>query len=120
MVDVCFAGTSELIRFVTALQAMSIIDSEAAFERKCKKLRNGDELYNGLGRLGVKDCSTLASMLGTQQKAPTDEQFEELGNEVYGTPTIGQLALQKVAFQSNCSHGGQHKRAGEIRQLGSN
>ena len=101
MVDVCFAGTSELIRFVTALQAMSIIDSEAAFERKCKKLRNGDELYNGLGRLGVKDCSTLASMLGTQQKAPTDEQFEELGNKVYGTPTIGQLALlRKLHFKA--------------------
>ena len=80
---------------------MSIIDSEAAFERKCKELRNGDELFNGLDRLGIKDFSTLAFTLGTPQKAPTDEQFEELGNKVYGTPTIGQLALlRKLHFEA--------------------
>jgi len=91
----------EFLKFVAALQAMSIIDSEAAFERKCKELRNGDELFNGLDRLGIKDFSTLAFTLGTPQKAPTDEQFEELGNKVYGTPTIGQLALlRKLHFES--------------------
>jgi hypothetical protein len=62
----------EFLKFVAALQAMSIIDSEAAFERKCKELRNGDELFNGLDRLGIKDFSTLAFTLGTPQKAPTD------------------------------------------------
>ena len=77
---------------------MSIIDSEAAFERKCKELRNCDELFNGLDRLGIKDFSTLAFTLGTP---PTDEQFEELGNKVYGTPTIGQLALlRKLHFEA--------------------
>ena len=39
---------------------MSIIDSEAAFERKCKELRNGDELFNGLDRLGIKDFTREA------------------------------------------------------------
>jgi len=78
------------LQLVAASKAMSIIDSEAAFERKCKELRNCDELFNGLDRLGIKDFSTLASTLGTP---PTDEQFEELGNKVYGTPAIGQLAL---------------------------
>ena len=47
----------EFLKFVAALQAMSIIDSEAAFERKCKELRNGDELFNGLDRLGIKDLA---------------------------------------------------------------
>ena len=97
---------------------MSIIDSEAAFERKCKELRNCDELFNGLDRLGIKDFSTLAFTLGTP---PTDEQFEELGNKIYGAPTFGQLALlRKIALRSNHSHGGQHQRAGEVRQLRSN
>ena len=96
-----FYRQSQFLKFVVALQAMSIIDSEAAFERKCKELRNGDELFNGLDRLGIKDFSTLAFTLGTPQKAPTDEQFEELGNKVYGTPTIGQLALlRKLHFES--------------------
>ena len=91
----------KVLELVVPLQAMSIIDSEAAFERKCKELRNGDELFNGLDRLGIKDFSTLAFTLGTPQKAPTDEQFEELGNKVYGTPTIGQLALlRKLHFES--------------------
>ena len=80
---------------------MSIIDSEAAFERKCKDLRNGEELYNGLQQIGVRDFSTLAFTLGTPQKAPTDEQFEDLGAKVYGTPTIGQLALlRKLHFEA--------------------
>ena len=80
---------------------MSIVDSEAAFERKCKELRNGTELYDGLFQLGVKDFSTLAFTLGTPQKAPTDVQFEELGAKVYGTPTIGQLALlRKLHFEA--------------------
>jgi len=43
----------------------------------------------------------LAFTLGKPQKAPTDEQFEELGNKVYGTPTIGQLALlRKLRFKA--------------------
>ena len=77
---------------------MSIIDSGTAFGRKCKELRDCDELFNGLDRLGIKDFSTLAFTLGTP---PTDEQFEELGNKVYGTPTFGQLALlRKLHFEA--------------------
>ena len=80
---------------------MSIVDSEAAFTRKCKELRNGAELHEGLARLEIKDFSTLAFALGTPQKAPTDNQFEELGQKIYGTPTVGQLALlRKLHFEA--------------------
>ena len=37
---------------------MSIVDSAAAFERKCKELKGGDELFDGLEKLGVSDFST--------------------------------------------------------------
>ena len=91
----------KVVALLEVLAAMSIIDSEAAFERKCKDLRNGEELYNGLQQIGVRDFSTLAFTLGTPQKAPTDEQFEDLGAKVYGTPTIGQLALlRKLHFEA--------------------
>lgn len=47
----------------------------------------------GSNRLESGVFSTLAFTLGTPHKAPTDEQFEDLGAKVYGTATIGQLAL---------------------------
>ena len=80
---------------------MSIVDSTAAFERKCKELRGGTELFNGLSGLGANDFSTLAFTLGTPQKAPSDQQFEELGTKVFGEPTVGQLALlRKLHFEA--------------------
>ena len=80
---------------------MSIVDSAAAFERKCKELRGGDDLFAGLSALGVTDFSTLAFTLGTPQKAPTDEQFEDLGGKVFQSPTLGQLALlRKLHFEA--------------------
>ena len=80
---------------------MSIVDSAAAFERKCKELRGGEALFAGLIALGVKDFSTLAFTLGTPQKAPSDQQFEELGTKVFGVATVGQLALlRKLHFEA--------------------
>ena len=80
---------------------MSLVDSEAAFERKCKELRDGADLFNGLIAQGIKDFSTLAFALGTPQKAPTDEQFDELGNKVFNSPSLGQLALlRKLHFEA--------------------
>ena len=72
---------------------MSIVDSASAFDRKCQELREDDDLLAGLKVLGVCDSSTLAFTLGTQQKAPTDEQFEGLGGIVFTSPIRGQLAL---------------------------
>ena len=48
---------------------MSLVDSAAAFERKCKDAKNGEDLFNGLKALGVTDFNTLAFTLGTPQKA---------------------------------------------------
>ena len=80
---------------------MSLVDSAAAFERKCKDLRGGEDLFNGLIGLGIRDFSTLAFTLGTPQKPPTDEQFDLLGTKVFGAPTLGQLALlRKLHFEA--------------------
>ena len=49
----------------------------------------------------MTDFSTLAFTLGTPQKAPTDEQFEDLGNKVFQSPTLGQFALlRKLHFEA--------------------
>ena len=43
----------------------------------------------------------MAFTLGTLQKVPTDEQFDELGNKVFGRPSLGQLALLgKLHFEA--------------------
>ena len=80
---------------------MSIVDSAAAFERKCEELKGGDELFDGLEKLGVSDFSTLAFALGTPQKAPSDDQFTELAGRVFSAPTLGQMALlRKLHFEA--------------------
>ena len=83
------------------LAAMSLVDSSAAFERKCRDLKGGDALFEGLSALGIGDFSTLAFTLGTPQKPPTDEQFDTLGAKVFTDPTLGQLALlRKLHFEA--------------------
>ena len=80
---------------------MSLVDSSAAFERKCRDLKGGDTLFEGLAALGISDFSTLAFTLGTPQKPPTDEQFDALGARVFTGPTLGQLALlRKLHFEA--------------------
>ena len=71
------------------------------FERKCKDLKGGDELFEGLAALGIGDFSTLAFTLGTPQKPPTDDQFDVLGSKIFTNPTLGQLALlRKLHFEA--------------------
>ena len=81
--------------------AMSLVDSSAAFERKCRDLKGGDELFEGLSALGIGDFTTLAFTLGTPQKPPTDDQFDTLGSKVFTNPTLGQLALlRRMHFEA--------------------
>ena len=80
---------------------MSIVDNSAAFERKCKDLKGGDKLFEGLSALGIVDFTTLAFALGTPLKPPTEDQFETLGSKVFTNPTLGQLALlRRVHFEA--------------------
>ena len=72
---------------------MSLVDSSTAFERKCRDLKGGDELFEGLSALGICDFSTLAFSLGTPQNPPTDDQVKKLSSKVFTNPTLGQLAL---------------------------
>ena len=80
---------------------MSLVDSAAAFERKCKDAKNGEDLFNGLKALGVTDFNTLAFTLGTPQKPPTEDQVADLGAKVFGVPTVGQLSsLRRLHFEA--------------------
>ena len=80
---------------------MSLVDSSAAFGRKCRDFKGGDTLFEGLAALGISDFSTLAFTLGTPQKPPTDEQFDALGARVFTSATLGQLALlRKLHFEA--------------------
>ena len=70
-------------------------------KEKCKELGNGDELYIGLDRRGSKFLALWHLLLESRRRRRQTKQFEELGNKVYGTPTIGQLALlRKLRFKA--------------------
>ena len=55
-----FFMTFRILSLVFPLAAMSLVDSSAAFERKCRDLKGGDALFEGLSALGISDFSTLA------------------------------------------------------------
>ena len=94
---------------------MSLVDSAAAFERKCKDLRGGEDLFNGLIGLGIRDFSTLAFTLGTPQKPPQMNSLICWGRRCL-EPNFGTTCSPaKIALRGNDVDGGLNQRTGEVR-----
>ena len=72
----------------------TIIESEAAFEKRCLELKSDGSLLAGMAGQGLKSYRSLAFALGTPQTAPNDAAYEGLAAKVYatGTPSLGDLA----------------------------
>lgn len=84
-----FAVSFELL---TLLQAMTLIDSTASFEKRCSDIDESGALLEGLKNQGVKCFSALAFTIGTPQTAPSDRQYDDLEAKVFGAdPTLGQV-----------------------------
>ena len=82
---------------------MTLVESEAAFQQRCREITGNDDLYTELSRAGVKTFSSMAFSLGTPQTAPTEQQFENFAQNVYGVarPTVGQLSsLRRLHFEA--------------------
>ena len=81
----------------------TIIESEAAFEKRCMELKSDGSLLAGLTGQGVKTFRSLAFALGTPQTPPTEAAYEALTNKVYGTssPSLGDLSsVRQMHFEA--------------------
>ncbi|CAE7912272.1 unnamed protein product, partial [Symbiodinium necroappetens] len=84
----------------------TVIESEAAFERRCLDVRGDGSLLAGLSGQGVKTFRSLAFALGTPQSPPTEQAFAELTRKVFGTgegdPTVGELScIRQLHFEAS-------------------
>jgi len=84
----------------------TVIESEAAFERRCLDVRGDGSLLAGLSGQRVKTFRSLAFALGTPQSPPTEQAFAELTKKVFGTgegdPTVGELScIRQLHFEAS-------------------
>ena len=81
----------------------TIIESEAAFEKRCLELKSDGSLLAGMAGQGLKSYRSLAFALGTPQTAPNDAAYEGLAAKVYatGAPSLGDLAtVRQLHFEA--------------------
>ena len=80
---------------------MTFIDSKAAFEQRCKELAAPANLFDLLVAQGITTFSTLSYAIGTPNKPPTDENYDQLAAKVFGAPTIAQGSLlRRIHFEA--------------------
>ncbi|CAE7366831.1 unnamed protein product, partial [Symbiodinium sp. KB8] len=82
----------------------TIIESEAAFERRCLEVNGDGSLLAGMSGQGVKTFRSLAFALGTPQTPPSEDAFKDLTRKVYGhdEPTVGELSsIRQLHFESS-------------------
>ena len=82
----------------------TIIESEAAFERRCLEVNGDGALLAELAGQGVKTFRSLAFALGTPQTPPAEESFKDLTRKVYGNdePTVGELSsVRQLHFEAS-------------------
>ena len=72
-------------RLLTSLQAMTLIDSTAPFERRCMDIDESGALLEGLKNQGVRCFSALVFTIGTPQTAPSDNQYDESAVKICGS-----------------------------------
>ena len=83
-------------RLLTSLQAMTLIDSTAPFERRCMDIDESGALLEGLKNQGVRCFSALVFTIGTPQAAPSDNQYDESAVKICGAdPTLGQVSSSR-------------------------
>ena len=90
--------------FAVRLEAMTLADSEAAFELHGNKLVPDGSLVQLLVDNGIKSLSALAFSAGTPQSPPSDEQFAEFATKLNGGNPMSfgvQAALRRLHFEAS-------------------
>jgi hypothetical protein len=95
-------GVGKLILLVSEIPAMSLVESTAAFFQRCDEISPDGALRNALETQDIKTHSAMAFTMGTPQMPPTDEQFNQLAQRVFGpAPSVGQMSsIRRIHFES--------------------
>ena len=82
--------------------AMSLIESVAAFNQRCDEILADGSLRTRLTLAGVDTFSKLAFSVGTPQTPPTEAQFDAFSTNIFGAGvSVGQTAsLKRLHFES--------------------
>ena len=83
--------------------AMSLADSEAAFQLHCGKISPDGFLFGLLSNQRITNLSALAFAVGTPQSPPTEAQFKEFATGLNNDQemTFGELAqLRRLHFEA--------------------
>ena len=81
---------------------MALVESTAAFTQRCGEIDPTGNFGNALGTQNITTFSALAFSLGTPQSAPTEQQYNTLGQAVFGPAvTLGQTSmLRRLHFEA--------------------
>ena len=81
---------------------MSLVESTAAFFQRCDEISPDGALKSALETQDIKTHSAMAFTMGTPQMPPTDEQFNQLAQRVFGpAPSVGQMSsIRRIHFES--------------------
>eukprot|EP00435_Cladocopium_sp_Y103_P012737 s4229_g3.t1 len=79
---------------------MSLIDSEAAFEKRCNELLDG--LHDMMSHLQIVTFSALAFAVGTPQQAVTEQDMQRFCDRIVGGPaSIAEVSIiKRLHFES--------------------
>ena len=82
--------------------AMSLVESNAAFEQRCNEIDPTGNFKAALAGQNISTFSGMAFSLGTPQAPPSDQQFTTLAQATFGAAaTLGQTAmLRRLHFES--------------------
>ena len=84
--------------------AMSLADSEAAFQLHCSKVSPDGFLYGLLSNHRITNLSALAFAVGTPQSPPSEAQFKEFATGINNDTdmTFGELSmLRRLHFEAS-------------------
>ncbi|CAE7679191.1 unnamed protein product [Symbiodinium sp. CCMP2592] len=87
---------------VTTRGVMSLIDSKAEFESRCKDVCGSSALLENLRAKGIESFSSLAFACGTPQTPPTETEFTSFAENVCGPAVaLGTAAqLRRLHFEA--------------------
>lgn len=79
---------------------MALVDSEAAFEKRCKEL--DPNLYDTMSNAGIVTFASLAYAVGAPQTAPTDEAMQRFADRIFlVAATLAQVSkVKRLHFEA--------------------